>query len=162
MKPTKGNPVKKTVLAAVLAATALLSTGCGVEAVTGTVVEQAAQGSAGQPAGTVDAMTKAKERIEAKAYTARVVAEHESMLAGQEWNVTGGGWTAGAAVTISLTSAAGTVVGTPAQAVADAEGKFTTPISIPAGTTTGPYTLVATSPADTTGAHTAAVNVFSA
>jgi hypothetical protein len=161
VKPTKGNPVKKTVLAVVLAATALLSTGCGVEAVTGTAVEQAAQGSAGQPAGTVDAMAKAKERIEAKAYTAKVVAEHESMLAGEDWTVTGGGWTAGAVVAISLTSAEGTVVGTPAQAVADAEGKYSTLISIPAGTTTGTYTLVATNPTDASGPHAATVNVFS-
>lgn len=153
--------MKKTVLAAVLAATAIFLTGCGVEAVTGVAAAEAAQGSSGQVAGPVDAMAKAKEQLEAKAHTARVVAQHESMMAGQEWKVTGGGWAAGAAVTISLTSVEGVVVGAPSEAVADPEGHVATTIVIPEGTTTGTYTLVATDPADATGPHTATVNVFS-
>ncbi|WP_235012913.1 hypothetical protein [Arthrobacter sp. SLBN-100] len=150
--------MKKTVIAVVLAATAMFSTGCAAEAVTGALAEQAAQGSSGQPAGTVDAMTKAKERIEAKAYTSRVVAEHESMMAGEDWIVTGGGWTRGAVVTVTLEAADGTAVGAPVEAVADAEGHIDAVITIPEGTTTGTYTLVA---ADGTGKHSTTVNIFS-
>ncbi|WP_354214940.1 hypothetical protein [Arthrobacter sp. UYCo732] len=151
--------MKKTVLAAVLVATALLSTGCAVEAVTGTVVEQAAEGSAGQAVGPVSAMEKAKEEMEAKAYTARVVAANPSMMAGLDWTVTGGGWEAGAKVTVTLRSADGTAVGTPAEVVADVKGNFDAVLTIPEGTVTGTYSLEA---ADPTGPHTTTVNVFSA
>lgn len=153
--------MKKTVFAAALLATTLLTSGCAAEAVTGAVAEQVAKGSSGQVAGPVNAMEKAKEQLEAKAYTARIVAEHESMMAGQEWKITGGGWTPGAAVTVTLTSAAGAAVGAPVPAVADAKGQISSTITPPEGTPTGPYTLVATDPADASGPHTAAVNVFS-
>lgn len=154
----KGTPVKKTVLAVVLAATAVLSTGCGVEAVAGAVAEQTTQGSSGQQAGTVDAMTKTKERIEAKAYASPVVAEHESMMAGQEWTVTGGSWKPGAAVTVTLKSQEGAVVGASVNAVAGPDGNFDAVITIPEGTVTGTYSLEA---ADSTGKHATPVNVFS-
>jgi hypothetical protein len=152
--------MKRTVFAAVLLGAALLTSGCAAEAVTGAVAVQAAQGSAGQAAGPVNAIEKAKAQLEAKAYTARIVAEHESMMAGLEWKVTGAGWKPAAAVTITLTSAAGAVVGAPVHAVADAKGQINSSITPPAGTTTGPYTLVAVDPADGSGPHTAAVNVF--
>lgn len=152
--------MKTTIFAAALLATTLLTTGCAAEAVTGAVAEQAAQGSAGQAAGPVDAMQKAKDQLEAKAHTARVVAEHESMMAGQEWKVTGAGWKPDAAVTVTLTSAAGAAVGTPVHTVADAKGQIDTAITPPEGTVTGKYTLVATDPADGSGPHTAAVNIF--
>ena len=135
--------MKKTVLTAVLLAMTLLSTGCAAEAVTGSVAEQAAQGSAGEAAGQVKAMQDAKERLEAKAYSARVVAEHESMMAGEEWKVTGGGWAPGTALNISLTSSDSIVIGAPVEAVADAEGHFDSTITIPEGTSTGTYTLIA-------------------
>lgn len=148
--------MKKIVLTAVLVATVALSAGCSTEPIPGKdnaptqgVVEQ------------VDAVAKSKERIQAKAYAARVVAEHESMMAGQEWTVTGGGWESGAAVTVTLTSSDGVSVGGPADAAADPQGNISVMMTIPEGTTTGQYKLVATSPADTTGPHTATVNVFS-
>ncbi|WP_139187322.1 peptidase associated/transthyretin-like domain-containing protein [Pseudarthrobacter chlorophenolicus] len=153
--------MKKTVLAVVLTAAALLSAGCASEPIPGAIVQQEAQGKAGQAAGPVDAMASAKARIEAKAYASPVVAEHESMMAGQDWTVTGGGWTPGAAVTVTLTSADGTAVGTGAKAVADAEGHIDSVITIPEGTATGTYTLAAATPTDTKGAHTAKVNIFS-
>lgn len=153
--------MKKSILAAVLIATAMASTGCATEALPGGIVQQEAQGSAGQGSGTVDAMAAAKARIEAKAYASRVVAEHESMMAGQDWVVTGGGWAPGAAVTVALKSADGTAVGAGAEAVADAEGRIDSVITIPEGTTTGTYTLVAADPADATGPHSATVNIFS-
>lgn len=159
--PDERHPMKKTALAAALLATALLTTGCAAEAVTGSAAAQAAQGSAGEVAGPVNAMQAAKERIEARAYTARVVAEHTSMMAGQEWKVTGAGWTPGAAVTVTLTSEGGAAVGSPVPVVADAKGRIDTAITPPEGTATGPYTLVAADPADASGPHTAAVNVFS-
>jgi outer membrane murein-binding lipoprotein Lpp len=152
--------MKKTVFAAAILATTLLTTGCAAEAVTGVVAEQAAQGNAGPVSSGVDVLQKSKERLEAKAYTSRIAAEHESMLAGQEWKLTGAGWTAGAAVTVTLTSAAGTAVGAPVHAVVDAQGRIDTSIILPEGTTTGPYTLVATDPADASGPHTASVNIF--
>lgn len=150
--------MKKSILAAVLIATALGSTGCAVEAATGTVVEQAAQGSTGQPAGAVDAMTQAKERIAAKAYASPVVAEHESMMAGQEWIVTGGGWAPGAALTVTLKAADGTVIGDAVKAVAGPEGDLDAVITIPAGTATGTYSLEAVG---ATTKHATPVNVFS-
>lgn len=153
----KGIPMKKTVLAAVLVASALLSTGCTVEAVTGTVAEQAAEGSAGQAVGPVDAMVKAKEEVEAKAYSARVVAAHPSMMAGLDWAVTGGGWAPGATVTVTLRSADGAAVGAPAEAVADAKGNFDSVLTVPEGTATGTYSVEAAAAADK---HTTAVNVF--
>ncbi|MBG0738948.1 hypothetical protein IV500_05860 [Paeniglutamicibacter antarcticus] len=153
--------MRKTMFIAVMLASALLTTGCAAEALTGVVVEQAAQGNAGQAAVPVDAMVKAKEQLEAKAYTERVTAEHITMMAGQEWKITGGGWTAGAAVTVELTSAGGTPVGAPVHAVADAKGRIDTAITPPEGTVTGPYTLVAVDPADGSGPHTAPVNIFS-
>lgn len=152
--------MKKTVFVAALLTTTLLTSGCAAEAVTGAVAQQAAQGSAGQVSGEVDAMQKSKERLEAKAYGGRIVAEHESMMAGQEWKITGAGWKPGAAVTVTLTSAAGAAVGAPVHAVADAKGQIDSAITPPAGTITGPYTLVATDPADGSGPHTASVNVF--
>lgn len=161
MDPTKGTPMKKPIVAAALLAVTLLTTGCAAEASTGAVAAQAAQGHAGQVSGEVDAMQKAKERLEAKAYSARIVAEHESMMAGQEWKITGAGWKPGAAVTVTLTSPAGAAVGAPVHAVADAKGQINSAITPPAGITTGPYTLVATDPVDGSGPHTAAVNVFS-
>jgi hypothetical protein len=63
-------------------------------------------------------------------------------------------------VTVTLTSAAGTAVGAPVHAVVDAQGRIDTSIILPEGTTTGPYTLVATDPADASGPHTASVNIF--
>ncbi|GAA4034891.1 hypothetical protein GCM10023063_18920 [Arthrobacter methylotrophus] len=109
----------------------------------------------------MNAIEKAKEQIAAKAYTARIVAEHESMMAGQEWKVTGAGWKPAAAVTITLTSPAGATVGVPVHAVADAKGQLNSAITPLEGTITGPYTLVATDPTDGSGPHTAAVNIFS-
>lgn len=153
--------MKKTALAAALLATALLTTGCAAEAVTGSAAGQAAQGSAGEVAGPMTAMQAAKEHAEARAYTARVVAEHTSMMAGQEWKVTGAGWTPGAAVTVTLTADGGAVIGSPVPVVADEKGRIDAVITPPEGTSTGPYTLVAVDPADDSGPHTAAVNVFS-
>jgi hypothetical protein len=153
--------MKKTVFAAALLATTLLTSGCAAEAVTGAVVEQAAQGNVGPVSSGVDALQKSKDRLEAKAYASRIVAEHESMMAGQEWKITGAGWKPGAAVTVTLTSAAGAAVGAPVHAVADAKGQLSSVITPPEGTVTGPYTLVATDPADGSGPHTAAVNIFS-
>jgi hypothetical protein len=153
--------MKKSIFAAAVLATTLLTTGCAAEAVTGAVAEQAAPGSVGPVSSGADVLQKSKDRIEAKAYASRIVAEHESMMAGQEWKVTGGGWKPAAAVTITLTSAAGAVVGVPVHAVADAKGQISSAITPPEGTVTGQYTLVATDPADASGPHTAAVNVFS-
>lgn len=153
--------MKRTVFAAALLATTLLTSGCAAEAVTGAVAAQAGQGNAGHVDGEIEAMQKAKERLEVKAYSARIVAEHESMMAGQEWKITGAGWKPGAAVTVTLTSAAGAAVGSPVHAVADGKGQLSSTITPPEGTVTGPYTLVATDPADGSGPHTAAVNVFS-
>ncbi|GAA1772248.1 hypothetical protein GCM10009712_20350 [Pseudarthrobacter sulfonivorans] len=151
--------MKKTILTAVLVATAMLSTGCTVEAVTGTVAEQAAEGSAGQAVGPVSAMEKAKEEVEAKAYAARVVAANSSMMAGLDWAVSGGGWEAGAKATVTLRSAEGTAICAPAGTVADDKGNFDGVLTIPEGTTTGTYSLEA---AYATGPHTTTVNVFSA
>lgn len=105
-------------------------------------------------------MSKAKEQMEAKRYTARVVPEHRSMMAGLGWKVSGGGWIPGAAVTVTLKSTDGTAVGTPAEAVADAEGSIDAIIVIPEGTTTGTYSIEAAAAGDT-GSHKASVDVFS-
>ncbi|QOT19377.1 hypothetical protein [Paenarthrobacter sp. YJN-5] len=153
--------MKRTAFAAALLATTMLTSGCAAEAVTGAAAEQAAQGGSGQVSGEVNALQKSKERIEAKAYAARIVAEHESMMAGQEWNVTGAGWKPGAAVAVALTNATGTTVGAPVRVVADEKGWIRSTVTPPEGTPTGPYTLVATDPADGSGPHTAAVNIFS-
>jgi hypothetical protein len=44
--------------------------------------EQQRQAGAAQPAAPVESMVQTKQRIEANAYTARVVAEPESMMTG--------------------------------------------------------------------------------
>lgn len=107
------------------------------------IVQQEAQTSTSETAGPVNAIAEAKKRIEEKAYASRIVAEHESMMAGQDWIVTGRGWTPGAAVTVTLKSADGGLVGVPVNATANADGRFDSVITIPEGTVTGTYSLEA-------------------
>lgn len=157
----KGVSVSRpALLSAIFAAAALLTSGCASAPIHGALVDRAAQGSAGQAAGPIDAMAKAKTDLEEPAFGARVVAAHTGLLAGQDWQVTGGHWTPGTDVTIVLRGAAGDEPGTAQTVRIDDQGRYTTALSVPAGTPGGPHTIAATNLADPTDTATAEVTIL--
>jgi hypothetical protein len=64
------------------------------------------------------------------------------VVAGQTIGVTGQGWAAGSTVTLTFMSS-GVTLGT---VVANAQGNFSTTVTIPANATLGPHTIQATGP----------------
>ncbi|WP_125777148.1 choice-of-anchor G family protein [Antribacter gilvus] len=85
----------------------------------------------------------------ALAITPVLTVDPASVEAGGVTTVTGTGYTPDSTATVQLTDAAGAPVGAPVVVPTDATGSFTTPLTVPAGSTPGDYTVVGTD--DTTG-----------
>ncbi|WP_146252030.1 choice-of-anchor G family protein [Xylanimonas oleitrophica] len=72
--------------------------------------------------------------------------EPSTVPAGGTTTVTGQGFSPGAAVPVQLTAPDGAAVGDPVTVTVTAEGTITTPLTVPAGSAPGDYTVVATDP----------------
>ncbi|MFJ4230500.1 choice-of-anchor G family protein [Cellulosimicrobium cellulans] len=73
---------------------------------------------------------------------------------GDEVTVDGTGYTPDATVTIEIRDGSGTVIATVEDVPTDGDGNFTTPITVPAGTTPGSYTVVGIDDTTSTEAET--------
>ncbi|MTG90825.1 choice-of-anchor G family protein, partial [Cellulosimicrobium sp. BIT-GX5] len=87
--------------------------------------------------------------VEAAAIDPSVTVDPSTVVAGEATDVTGEGYTLSSTVTVEVRDASGTVVATVEDVPTDATGAFTTPVTIPAGTEPGTYTVVGID--DTTG-----------
>ncbi|MFC0675909.1 choice-of-anchor G family protein, partial [Brachybacterium hainanense] len=97
-------------------------------------------------------LTSALEVIDADA-TAPTVEASSPIPAGGETEVTSGGWTPGAEVTLQLTDPSGAPVGDPVTVTADGNGDLPagTVLPIPADAPAGDYTVTASDPDGSTG-----------
>ncbi|WP_290439153.1 SdrD B-like domain-containing protein, partial [Arthrobacter sp. SW1] len=73
-----------------------------------------------------------------------VTVDPTSVPAGDDTTVTGEGFAPNSPVTVQLEDANGNPVGDPVQVTTDENGNFTTPLTVPEGTTPGDYSVVAT------------------
>ncbi|KON75609.1 hypothetical protein M768_00045, partial [Cellulosimicrobium cellulans F16] len=73
---------------------------------------------------------------------------------GDEVTVDGTGYTPDATVTVEIRDGSGTVIATVEDVPTDGDGNFTTPITVPAGTTPGSYTVVGIDDTTSTEAET--------
>ncbi|WP_264032366.1 choice-of-anchor G family protein [Cellulosimicrobium sp. SH8] len=92
--------------------------------------------------------------IEAAAITPAVTVDPTTVPAGTPTTVTGTGYTPDSTVTVEVRDTSGTVVATLTDVPTDGDGGFTTPITVPADTTPGDYTVVGIDDTTTTEAET--------
>ncbi|MBM7820393.1 5-hydroxyisourate hydrolase-like protein (transthyretin family) [Cellulosimicrobium cellulans] len=92
--------------------------------------------------------------VEAAALTPAVTVDPTTVPAGTPTTVTGTGYTPDSTVTVEVRDTTGTVVATLSDVPTDGDGGFTTPITVPANTTPGDYTVVGIDDTTTTEAET--------
>ncbi|MCO7272261.1 choice-of-anchor G family protein [Cellulosimicrobium cellulans] len=92
--------------------------------------------------------------VEAAALTPAVTVDPTTANPGDEVTVDGTGYTPDATVTVEIRDESGAVVATVEDVPTDADGNFTSPITVPADTTPGDYTVVGIDDTTSTEAET--------
>ncbi|MFJ2519133.1 choice-of-anchor G family protein, partial [Cellulosimicrobium cellulans] len=92
--------------------------------------------------------------VEAAAIEPTVTVDPTTAVPGDEVTVDGTGYTPDSTVTVEIRDESGTVIATVEDVATDGDGNFTTPITVPAGTTPGDYTVVGIDDTTSTEAET--------
>ncbi|MFF2267441.1 choice-of-anchor G family protein [Cellulosimicrobium cellulans] len=92
--------------------------------------------------------------VEAAAIEPTIAVDPTTANPGDEVTVDGTGYTPDATVTVEIRDGSGTVIETVENVPTDGDGNFTTPITVPAGTTPGDYTVVGIDDTTSTEAET--------